>query len=524
MREAMSVNGNISAGGEIRGTVSGTGAVHGSVSGHAPIHGSTGGMKVLHTDSYAIAVANGFVGTVDEWLESLKGPKGDTGISPVVAVEGIDGGHRVTITDKNGAKQFDVMDGTVTEEQIASAVEDYMAEHPAEVTGIVKTVNGISPDENGNVEIPVSGGNVDQEQIEQAVAEYMAENPVSGGLTSKEKSLMLTLFKNMISQNNMSDTVNELEKIWGSGDSGEEEPDTPDITETYTVSYNLTNVTSTNSNTSIEGGNTFVTTLAAEINYKIGSVVVTVGGIEVTNSVYENGVITIPNVNGNIVINSVGVENGYVTAWEEGVPYSFTLIEGEYVSPDNGEFIKHASDARTDYTPCLGVQYLRFSKADTTYRKYNAFFDENKAFISGFMRESGDVYIEVPSNAAYFVLSYMPMVFSGECTVTPIGFAEATWEDGVPYTVTPFVEDVYLAGGTLTEYSGWKSTGKLNCYQASKLVLSMVSIHSVFYDKLGNVVNGWKQSTEQTVPLGAVYFAVSGTNRDMDSLVVTPYA
>ena len=86
------------------------------------------------------------------------------GISPVVAVEDIDGGHRVTITDKDGEKTFDVMDGedgAVTEEQIASAVEDYMAEHPVEVTDIVKTVNGISPDENGNVEIPVSGGNAD---------------------------------------------------------------------------------------------------------------------------------------------------------------------------------------------------------------------------------------------------------------------------------------------------------------------------------------------------------------------------
>lgn len=39
------------------------------------------------------------------------GKDGADGISPVVAVENIDGGHRVTITDKNGAKQFDVMDG-----------------------------------------------------------------------------------------------------------------------------------------------------------------------------------------------------------------------------------------------------------------------------------------------------------------------------------------------------------------------------------------------------------------------------
>lgn len=36
---------------------------------------------------------------------------GQDGISPVVSVEDIDGGHRVTITDKDGEKVFDVMDG-----------------------------------------------------------------------------------------------------------------------------------------------------------------------------------------------------------------------------------------------------------------------------------------------------------------------------------------------------------------------------------------------------------------------------
>lgn len=39
------------------------------------------------------------------------GEDGQDGISPTVAVTDISGGHRVTITDKNGAKAFDVMDG-----------------------------------------------------------------------------------------------------------------------------------------------------------------------------------------------------------------------------------------------------------------------------------------------------------------------------------------------------------------------------------------------------------------------------
>lgn len=52
--------------------------------------------------------------------DGADGPKGDSGepgkdgadgFSPIVAVEDIDGGHRVTITDADGAKTFDVMDG-----------------------------------------------------------------------------------------------------------------------------------------------------------------------------------------------------------------------------------------------------------------------------------------------------------------------------------------------------------------------------------------------------------------------------
>lgn len=39
------------------------------------------------------------------------GPPGENGFSPAVSVENIPGGHRVTITDENGPKTFDVMDG-----------------------------------------------------------------------------------------------------------------------------------------------------------------------------------------------------------------------------------------------------------------------------------------------------------------------------------------------------------------------------------------------------------------------------
>lgn len=43
--------------------------------------------------------------------QPVNGKDGKDGVSPSVAIENIDGGHRVEITDKDGPKSFDVMNG-----------------------------------------------------------------------------------------------------------------------------------------------------------------------------------------------------------------------------------------------------------------------------------------------------------------------------------------------------------------------------------------------------------------------------
>lgn len=50
--------------------------------------------------------------TPQKGVDYFDGKDGADGFSPIVAVEDIKGGHRVTITDKNGGKSFDVMNGT----------------------------------------------------------------------------------------------------------------------------------------------------------------------------------------------------------------------------------------------------------------------------------------------------------------------------------------------------------------------------------------------------------------------------
>lgn len=47
------------------------------------------------------------------------------------------------------------VEADVTDEQISAAVDAYMAENPADVSGVVKTVNGTAPDENGEVALDI---------------------------------------------------------------------------------------------------------------------------------------------------------------------------------------------------------------------------------------------------------------------------------------------------------------------------------------------------------------------------------
>ena len=60
--------------------------------------------------------------------------RGQNGVSPSITVTDIEGGHRVTITDANGTKSFDVMDGK------NGSVDNI-------------TINGKSSDANGNFTI-----------------------------------------------------------------------------------------------------------------------------------------------------------------------------------------------------------------------------------------------------------------------------------------------------------------------------------------------------------------------------------
>lgn len=83
----------------------------------------------------------------------------------------------------------------------------------------------------------------------------------------------------------------------------------------YSISYSLDSVNSSNSSLAIIEGGSYTTTLTAFDGYMLDVVKVTMGGVDITSSTYSNGVITVDNVMGDIVVTATAKDN-YVPHWD----------------------------------------------------------------------------------------------------------------------------------------------------------------------------------------------------------------
>ena len=114
------------------------------------------------------------------------------------------------------------------------------------------------------------------------------------GLTQAEKQLILTLFcKAAYADDDAGVVYDALEAFWA--------------TTTRTITYNLSHVSSSNTTASVESGQSYTTTLTATGSYTLNTVAVTMGGVDITSTAYSSGTVSIPSVNGNIVITATAV-------------------------------------------------------------------------------------------------------------------------------------------------------------------------------------------------------------------------
>ncbi len=77
----------------------------------------------------------------------------------------------------------------------------------------------------------------------------------------------------------------------------------------HTVTNNLTNCTNSNEATEVEDGASYSATITADENYTLGAVTVTMGGVDVSSTAVDGGVISIASVTGDIVVTASATAN-----------------------------------------------------------------------------------------------------------------------------------------------------------------------------------------------------------------------
>lgn len=213
----------------------------------------------------------------------------------------------------------------------------------------------------------------------------------------------------------------------------------------YTITNTLSHVTNSNNATTINEESSYSATLTAASGYVISSVVITMGGNDITSSAYNSsdGSITISSATGNIVITASAVED---VGWISGVPYvnndiGWTLYK---VIDSSGDFVSGGNYYATEqYVPCHGATAIKYeTNGSISGQHARAFYDENynlisNSFTNTFYTDVGENHIVVPEGAYYFRITVPKAEYEAGATLTPYLYETITentvWVSGTIY-------------------------------------------------------------------------------------------
>lgn len=148
-----------------------------------------------------------------------------------------------------------------------------------------------------------NAGQPTQEQINTAIDKAIEDGKLTGtgGINSTAKNLLQTILQNAVYTTNQSANITALISALGNNEGGG--GDTPTV-KTYTITNNLTHCSNSNTSTSVNENSNYAATITPAEGYTLtdASVSITMGGVDITSTAYNNGSINIASVTGNIVI------------------------------------------------------------------------------------------------------------------------------------------------------------------------------------------------------------------------------
>ena len=136
-----------------------------------------------------------------------------------------------------------------------------------------------------------------------ALSEEIA-NLNTDGISATARNLLITILRNGVYSSDQKANITDLETALGGSDAP--------VVKSYAITNTLTNCTTNNAVTSVTDGDSYTATLTAADGYALNSVVVTMGGTDITSTAYSGSVITIASVTGDvsIVATAVAAESG----------------------------------------------------------------------------------------------------------------------------------------------------------------------------------------------------------------------
>jgi len=291
----------------------------------------------------------------------------------------------------------------------------------------------------------------------------------------------------------------------------------------YSVSYNLTDVTSSNTATSVTEGDGYLSNLTVASGYVVSGVTVTMGGTDVTSTAYADGVITIDSVTGAIVITASAQEDA---GWVDGVAY--TNIEWTNQSYNSSGVLSDSDWSKVAWLPCKGAS--RITITGEVYGNYGYLLcDANKNFVKRtsptatvWENTSNEKYHNIPLASAYDNVYYVAICARNtkyeSVTFTPHKdpVNPSTWEYGTIYD-TSIKKDTDLNGGTGIESAktGTDATDFIFCYGANNIVLCNNARKFVyFYDADKNFISYLTYQSNQSlsIPNTAYYLRIVSAN------------
>ena len=365
------------------------------------------------------------------------------------------------------------------------------------------------------------------------ITEMKAVDAPSGGLDDDATTLLITILRNGVYSTDQSANITALETALGAtgGEVTPDEPEVPDepdepVVVTYTITSALVNVESSNTSAIVNEGSNYTATLTPVDGYEIESVIVTMGGVDITATAYANGVVSIASVTGDVVItanaveSSTGDDEAENNGWTSGEAYDIEWTDGYIPDNSTGELTESASWSVSPLLPCAGVSAILSDTGVTGRAGFYWAYDGDGNYL-GRTLFVGDYPNAIPSQVKYLKIIKGVSATTG-ISPTPVKYEELSentvWKSGVYYEVGHKLGSLNGTGAEV-ESSENSVSNYCMCYGAVKLTIypqneTYSRRFVAFYDGDKNFVssasgNSWDTITECEIPEDAVYFRIA---------------